>query len=132
MTERRPRRRMPSMKKVAKHRGVSVGTCYRCRRTDLPTERAHIIDRAADGLDGVQNLMPLCGPCHAEQPLFEPGDEFMALSWFELAHDGDEIVRWGDLTKVAEFARLCGVTTHQDVQAAYAARRARLTDLLAR
>lgn len=44
-------------------------------------ERAHLIDRCYDGLDGVQNLVPLCWRCHDVMPSFKPGDEDAALSW---------------------------------------------------
>jgi hypothetical protein len=44
-------------------------------------ERAHLITRVFDGLDGPQNLAPLCGSCHRYQPSFEPGQEQEALDW---------------------------------------------------
>ena len=45
-------------------------------------DRAHVIDRASGGLDGPQNLRPLCRRCHDAQPLFGNGDEVDAGLWF--------------------------------------------------
>lgn len=37
-----------------------------------------------DGLDLVANLAPLCSWCHRGQPIFRPGDEYEARTWFAL------------------------------------------------
>ena len=93
-TVTRPSRRMPPMLKIANHHGLGerphcVGCgylppCETWIEAASYLERAHIIDRWAGGLDGPQNLAPLCGPCHRGQPIFEPGDEEMAIHWFGL------------------------------------------------
>jgi hypothetical protein len=44
-------------------------------------ERAHLITRVFDGLDGPQNLAPLCSLCHRVMPDFEPGEEESALDY---------------------------------------------------
>lgn len=43
-------------------------------------QRAHLIDRVRDGLDGPQNIIPLCGACHRAQPSYgvEQCDEVIA------------------------------------------------------
>jgi hypothetical protein len=51
----------------------------RWNRADL--ERAHLITRVYDGLDGPQNLAPLCSLCHRFMPNFEPGQEQSALDY---------------------------------------------------
>lgn len=76
----RPQRRMPSMSKIEAHWGLEHGYCARCRQP-ARCEKAHLIDRCAAGLDGPQNLVPLCYPCHAEMASYAPGDEALALSW---------------------------------------------------
>lgn len=44
-------------------------------------DRAHIIDRSRDGLDGPQNLVLLCKSCHRAQPSFGPSDWMFFLEW---------------------------------------------------
>lgn len=44
-------------------------------------ERAHLITRSKDGLDGPQNLVPLCPLCHKMMPFFDVGDEHAAIKW---------------------------------------------------
>jgi hypothetical protein len=89
---RRPKRRMPSMIRIAAyHRLGEQPFCIRCeweppisswREAGPWLVRAHIIDRVCDGLDLESNLAPLCNPCHGSQPMFENGDERAALYWF--------------------------------------------------
>lgn len=79
MGERGPRR-MPSMKKICEHWRVPFGYCFRCGQP-ARCDRAHIIDRCFDGLDDVQNIVPLCYPCHSDMPPFWPGDERAAYGW---------------------------------------------------
>lgn len=77
--------------KIAAQHGLPLPpTCYRCGRLgggktwndDQPfLVRAHIIDRCDGGLDGLQNIVPLCGACHGGQPEFLPGDEAEAWVW---------------------------------------------------
>ncbi len=91
MTYRQPRK-MPTMVALARHLGIhdDPPACFRCGwakedavwKSGHGLERAHIIDRWADGLDAVQNLRPLCHECHRTQPIFEPGQEEDALLWF--------------------------------------------------
>lgn len=76
----RPPRRMSSVEAIAAHHGLPAGSCWRCGRPD-DVERAHLIDRSRDGLDGLQNLVLLCHRCHAAMPSYGPGDEPFAFAW---------------------------------------------------
>lgn len=87
----RPPRRMPALKALAAYHGMgSDPHCFVCgygRGGDWVSagswlDRAHVIDRFLGGLDGPQNLRPLCRLCHNIQPVFEPGQEAEALTWF--------------------------------------------------
>jgi 5-methylcytosine-specific restriction endonuclease McrA len=90
---RRPRR-MPSLSWIARYHDLGeVPRCVRCGfhppedrwgDTSGYLARAHIIDRARDGLDVEANLAPLCYGCHRSQPSFRPGDEADAFAWFGL------------------------------------------------
>jgi 5-methylcytosine-specific restriction endonuclease McrA len=81
--ERGPRR-MPSMRDIVAFHGLESAFCVRCGRVD-DLERAHLIDRCFAGLDGPQNLAPLCWYCHRRrQPIFVPGQEDLARAWFRL------------------------------------------------
>jgi hypothetical protein len=58
--------------------------CFACGRAaaawgDL--ERAHLIDRIYDGLDGPQNLAMLCRRCHGAMPGHHPGQEQDAIGY---------------------------------------------------
>lgn len=44
-------------------------------------ERAHLADRCDDGLDGPQNIVPLCPPCHRIMPVFGFGEGPDAIKW---------------------------------------------------
>jgi hypothetical protein len=44
-------------------------------------ERAHLVDHWLGGLDGPQNLVPLCCPCHRKMPMFGVGDGPKAIEW---------------------------------------------------
>lgn len=77
----RPSRRMPSLATLCRFHGLEVA-CIKCGRPD-DIERAHVIDRCFGGLDGPQNLRPLCSTCHRYQPVFDNGDEAAALEWFD-------------------------------------------------
>jgi hypothetical protein len=76
----RSRRHMPPMVAIERHWDLPHGYCARCKQP-ARCEKAHIIDRCHGGLDGPQNLVPLCYPCHSDQPSYEPGDEPFALEW---------------------------------------------------
>lgn len=89
----RPQRRMPSIWKLATWHGIELlgPACWRCgvipkgitwRQANRYLDRAHVIDRQADGLDLEPNLRPLCRRCHRSQPTFRPGEETDALAWF--------------------------------------------------
>jgi hypothetical protein len=43
-------------------------------------DRAHLVARVYDGLDGPQNIVPLCGPCHRFQP---DDDGARAVAWIQ-------------------------------------------------
>lgn len=77
---KRPGRRMPRLRDCEAHWDVAPSTCIRCGAI-ARCERAHLIDRSLDGLDGVQNVVPLCVRCHKAMPAFFPGEEAKALSW---------------------------------------------------
>lgn len=59
-------------------------------------ERGHLIDRCFDGLDDVQNLVPVCHRCHKLQPSCEPGDEKRAI---EYVLNGGKICVYGEIIK---------------------------------
>jgi hypothetical protein len=44
-------------------------------------QRAHLADRYWDGLDGPQNLIPLCVQCHRYMPSFDNGDDAIRWAW---------------------------------------------------
>lgn len=95
----RPGRRMPSAARIAEYwedrfadgSGPFVvdwgePSCFGCDRmvrafSTRYLERAHLVDRCRDGLDGEQNLVLLCGLCHALMPSFGPGEGDEALAW---------------------------------------------------
>jgi hypothetical protein len=58
--------------------------CFACEvgaETWFEFEKAHLIDRCLDGLDGPQNVIPLCHRCHRTMPSFGPGEEEEAWAW---------------------------------------------------
>jgi 5-methylcytosine-specific restriction endonuclease McrA len=73
MTDR-GERKLATLKAVARHHGRPEDSCWRCGRTDAHLERAHLVDRMQDGLDGPQNLALLCPSCHAMMPPYCPDD----------------------------------------------------------
>lgn len=85
------------MEAICAHWDIERDLCYRCRKT-ARCERAHIIDRSDSGLDGVQNLVPLCYRCHREMPPFWNGEEYKALLWLSTT---DELEYLGKLVKTA-------------------------------
>lgn len=97
--------------------------CFRCLRVsgydpmdgfdgrwnNSGLERAHLVDRALGGLDGAQNLMPLCWPCHKVMPSFGPGEGPDAIAW--IRRDGRRRLRIlppGDLRDYPHFAAESG------------------------
>lgn len=87
------------MAAICEHWGIEHGCCYRCGQP-ARCEKAHLIDRFYDGLDDVQNLVPLCYPCHSEQPPFIPGEERRALIWAQTPD------RWIYLDRIAALVRV--------------------------
>lgn len=93
-------RNMPTMKEIRAHwaawvqdtlgdvdespvrlaNGRSAGLCYACGMYEPGCERAHIVARANGGLDTVENLHPLCPPCHKASEHVE-GDDYWR--WLE-------------------------------------------------
>ena len=72
------------------HIGWGEPSCHRCGwlvpegHDPRPwLDRAHLIDRAAGGLDTHANVVPLCHLCHRSQPMFLPGQEAEALDWLK-------------------------------------------------
>jgi hypothetical protein len=77
--------------------GIEDPYCFGCERIPLtcdleaPTpkarwdsaglDRAHLIDRCRGGLDGPQNIIPLCFGCHRGMPAFIPGQEAEVIAW---------------------------------------------------
>jgi hypothetical protein len=45
--------------------------------------RAHLVDRIRDGLDGPQNVVPLCAACNHVMPSFGPADGADAIAWVQ-------------------------------------------------
>lgn len=101
---RRPWRRMPTLWELAAYWAplgvfeveVEDPHCFGCALVvDLfpgePSERwqagrvlldrAHLVDRAAGGLDGPQNVVPLCTRCHRAMPSFGAGRGPDAIEW---------------------------------------------------
>lgn len=99
----RPGRRMPSLYEIAAHWApldvfcvdLQTPSCFGCDMIvpadmSIPArprwngsnsflDRAHLVDRRHDGLDGPQNLVPLCRLCHRLMPPFTDGHA--ALAW---------------------------------------------------
>ncbi len=46
-------------------------------------DRAHLVDRARQGLDAPQNIVPLCRACHRVMPSFGPGEAADAITWVQ-------------------------------------------------
>lgn len=106
---RRPRRHMPQIWTVASYwhkRGTFAvdlddphcfrcgfvarckqDTSPRCRWNSAALVRAHLYDRWAGGLDGPQNIVPLCSRCHGIMPMFLARAELHPIDW---VLDGDE------------------------------------------
>lgn len=94
----RPSRSMPNVKRIAvwwaAHEpdlGIDLAEprCFRCGADSeswRDLERAHIVDRALNGLDHESNLALLCPPCHRVMPMFWPEHSAAAL---EYAHGAD-------------------------------------------
>jgi 5-methylcytosine-specific restriction endonuclease McrA len=89
---KRPGRRMPPATRVAEYwsgqdifwLSVADPRCFGCNRpaeTWGQFERAHLVDRACDGLDHAANLAMICGPCHRVMPMFLPGEWEAAILW---------------------------------------------------
>lgn len=100
----RPPRRMPTFWAMAcywKDRGVFLVDlndphCFGCGTVPglfagIPSarwtmaksvlEKAHLVDRCGGGLDGPQNVVPLCWRCHRAMPPFGPGMGRAAIEW---------------------------------------------------
>lgn len=129
MTSRRnprPARRMPTAEQVARYwidEGKTFGgmnragvitfgsgrsdlapACFRCGE-QVPAwnklDRAHLVDRARDGLDIECNLALLCVQCHRSMPSFEPERAAIAIAYvnyyrwemdvIDLLSDGDDM-----------------------------------------
>jgi hypothetical protein len=116
----RPRRKLPSLWTIAEYwsrRSVfdvilDWPHCFACyidppyHEEDTPKIRwngasgylirAHLVNRALNGLDGPQNVVPLCYECHSGMPMFRGYDEYPDAAewvrrgavWYELRHPG--------------------------------------------
>ena len=106
---RRPPRRMPSLWVIADYwhnrpdvleldpEGIEAPYCFGCyieapydlelplkdrwRRANRCLQRAHLVDRCVGGLDGPQNIVPLCAFCHRHMPAFGVGQGPAAMAW---------------------------------------------------
>ncbi len=107
----RPSRRMPKLWVIASY-WAEHGTfgevylsgapyCFGCRKhvpvrrivfktpverwnkSSLLLDRAHLVDRWNGGVDGPQNLVPLCYACHKLMPSFGPGEGQEAIAWVQ-------------------------------------------------
>lgn len=90
---KRPSRRYPPLKRIEEYWGLEHGYCARCNQP-ARCDRAHIIDRCNGGLDDIQNLAPLCYPCHEAQPSYKPGGEAFAVAWLNTPPDASEQSRF--------------------------------------
>jgi hypothetical protein len=61
-------------------------------------ERGHIVNRARDGLDGVQNLVPLCHLCNRVMPIFDVEHDGAAIAWLI---EGGCVAEWDILLQEA-------------------------------
>ena len=102
----RPKRKMPSLRAIAQFwarrepfagHGIDVPACFGCgwelpcpedaalsQRWQMASrylERAHLVDHALGGLDGPQNIVPLCGDCHRVMPMFGIDQQDAAIAW---------------------------------------------------
>lgn len=75
---------MPTLAAIAAFHDMPVDRCWTCTAKTKYLERAHIIDRAHHGLDGVQNLAIACVLCNRYGPVFTPDLEDYALAWYGL------------------------------------------------
>lgn len=53
------------------------------REANRYLQRAHLADRYRGGLDGPQNLVALCIPCHRVMPTFDDGEGAIRWVWNE-------------------------------------------------
>lgn len=96
-------RRMPSLWRIAQHWAsrdlfpvdLEIPSCFACeqvaywderdtlrerwQRASSFLDRAHLVDRFLWGLDGPQNIIPLCKACHRAMPSFDNGPD--AIAW---------------------------------------------------
>ena len=63
-------RKMASRKAMADYWGGPTDRCWCCAKVGTLLQRAHLIDRAYGGADGVENLFLLCRQCHSWQESF--------------------------------------------------------------
>jgi hypothetical protein len=132
----RPHRRLPDLWTIVSYWAerddlfyveLEHPNCFACGRTygmdDIPEprdrwiaarsklERGHLVNRARDGLDGPQNLVPLCGMCNKSMPIFSRPDP--AIEWvldggwtqyFDVGPEGELIYRRDRLHEICERA----------------------------
>ena len=69
------KRKMPSVRKIAKAHGLPVDQCWACGEDcGDAIERAHIQAVSHGGSDDPENIFLLCWRCHREQPDAAPPD----------------------------------------------------------
>lgn len=86
--EERRRRGYVRWKDVLEFWQLGTPQCIRCGAREDDCELAHIINFAWDGLCVPWNVAPLCVECHRSCPVFEAGQERIALRWFGLRWNG--------------------------------------------
>lgn len=124
----RPEPRLPSLWRVAKYWAeedpeqlFSVDpdrpNCFACGRVvpepvgETPEQkwnnsgnllqRGHLVNRARYGLDGVQNLVPLCRACNMAMPIFESAEIPGPIEWVI----GGGILLYYDIGEDGEFSQ---------------------------
>jgi hypothetical protein len=120
---------MPTTTRVAAHWGADKHRCMRCgaRRPD----RAHIVNRCDDGLDGPQNLWLLCPGCHAEMPSVGPQEVAYAWRWLRVDTDARQHAFMRLFAGPISFAVMLGCDFETAVYAAMDAERLAGDDELA-
>ena len=61
----------------------SLAPAVRWNRSRGRLDRSHLVTRARGGLDGPQNLVPLCIPCNQLMPVFGIGQAAEAVRWVQ-------------------------------------------------
>jgi hypothetical protein len=74
-------------------------------RTRPALERSHLVGRARDGLDGPQNLVPLCVFCNRMMPAFGIDRALDAIAWVQAGGAVAEVMERFERRRRAETAK---------------------------